>query len=481
MNTEHHKLLQRLKTFNLDSPSSTFPFSSRLAKENQWSPAYARRVIEEYKRFAFLAVAAGHPVSPSENVDQAWHLHLTYSQNYWRVFCPEVLQQPFHHQPTKGGTDESAKFQDWYTRTLASYENFFGEKPPADIWPSTEAKQATRLHFVRVDRARHWIIRKPQWRLNPDLAGALGLMTLLLCCTGAMFANGLNPFDWRGPDFLAFYVILFALSFGAALWLRRQLRLPLDDGQFENAELTAYELAYLNGGKILTVNTAIANLIRQKILIINAKEKKLLPGNTSLNVTFNELERVICTAVARPGGEKIKEVRLAAKTVVGEISDQLKTMELVVSDARATKAVTLPLLVALSAVVVGVVKIFVGVHRDQPVGFLITLCIITGIASLVTFARRPLRTRLGDAVLNRLQTRHASLKGSLGSSGLEPTVFAMGVGLFGLAALNDTPWNGLRKELQPPGASSSGCGSSCGGSCGGGCGGGGCGGCGGGD
>ena len=118
MNTNHAELLQRLKQFDLDSPESTFPFSSRLAKENLWSPAYARRVIEEYKRFTFLAVAAGHPVSPSEDVDQAWHLHLTYSQNYWGVFCPEVLRQPFHHQPTKGGAEEHAKFQDWYARTL---------------------------------------------------------------------------------------------------------------------------------------------------------------------------------------------------------------------------------------------------------------------------------------------------------------------------------------------------------------------------
>ena len=59
MNPEHAALLQRLNAFNFDAPDATFPFSSRLAKENQWSPSYARRVIAEYKRFTFLAVAAG--------------------------------------------------------------------------------------------------------------------------------------------------------------------------------------------------------------------------------------------------------------------------------------------------------------------------------------------------------------------------------------------------------------------------------------
>ena len=31
----------------------------------------ARRVIREYKRFTFLAMEAGHPVTPSDPVDQA--------------------------------------------------------------------------------------------------------------------------------------------------------------------------------------------------------------------------------------------------------------------------------------------------------------------------------------------------------------------------------------------------------------------------
>src|SRR4030095_16273385 len=114
MNATHVELLRRLEQFQLDSPETALPFSARLARENQWTLAYTRRVIAEYKRFAFLAVAAGHPVSPSEDVDQAWHLHLTYSEGYWKHFCPEILGRPLHHQPTKGGCDEREKFSDWY-------------------------------------------------------------------------------------------------------------------------------------------------------------------------------------------------------------------------------------------------------------------------------------------------------------------------------------------------------------------------------
>jgi len=112
MKTEYVGLWQRIAGFSLDSPGAELPFSTRLAKENDWTSEFGARAIEEYKRFAYLAVAAGHPVSPPDAVDQVWHLHLTYTQNYWKKFCAEILAKPLHHQPTEGGVAESEKFQD---------------------------------------------------------------------------------------------------------------------------------------------------------------------------------------------------------------------------------------------------------------------------------------------------------------------------------------------------------------------------------
>src|SRR5690348_15044184 len=103
MNANHVELWRRLEQFQLDSPGSSIPFSARLARENNWTMAFSKRAITEYKRFAFLAVAAGHPVSPSEAVDQVWHLHLSYSENYWKEFCPQILRTELHHHPTRGG------------------------------------------------------------------------------------------------------------------------------------------------------------------------------------------------------------------------------------------------------------------------------------------------------------------------------------------------------------------------------------------
>ena len=88
------ELWNRLEQFQFDSGTTHFGFSDRLARENGWTKAEAERVIFEYKRFLFLAMTAGHPVTPSETVDQVWHLHLTYTQSYWNSLCEDVLGRP---------------------------------------------------------------------------------------------------------------------------------------------------------------------------------------------------------------------------------------------------------------------------------------------------------------------------------------------------------------------------------------------------
>ncbi len=88
---KNNELWQRLEAFELNDSEADFCFSTRLAQENGWSEAFARRVIREYKRFLYLAKSAGHPVTPSDQVDQAWHLHLCYTRSYWNELCANVL------------------------------------------------------------------------------------------------------------------------------------------------------------------------------------------------------------------------------------------------------------------------------------------------------------------------------------------------------------------------------------------------------
>lgn len=159
-------MYEKIQRFELDRPGDAFPFSARLASENGWSRAYALKVIEEYRRFVCLMATAAHPVTPSEAVDQVWHLHMTYTRSYWDGLCKEIVGRPLHHDPTRGGSDESAKFTDWYARTLETYRRVFGHTPPADIWPSPQSRFApSRMQWV--DLAEYRLVRRDQrtgWR-----------------------------------------------------------------------------------------------------------------------------------------------------------------------------------------------------------------------------------------------------------------------------------------------------------------------------
>ncbi|MCC7437156.1 MAG: hypothetical protein IT211_01530 [Armatimonadetes bacterium] len=186
--TTHQELWSRLLQFQLDQPGAALPFSRRLARENSWSQRHTERVIEEYRRFLFLAMAAGHPVTPSVDVDQAWHLHLTYTRSYWDDLCPNVLREPLHHQPTKGGNSEGAKFQDWYARTLQSYQAAFGVAPPADIWPAPAVRLAAESRIRQVSSRTHWVIRKPTVGAVGIVAAAALLGLLLTGCDGGSIA-----------------------------------------------------------------------------------------------------------------------------------------------------------------------------------------------------------------------------------------------------------------------------------------------------
>lgn len=186
------ELRARIQAFSPDEPGVVFPFSARLAREHGWTRAFTGRVVEEYRRFLYLAMTAGHPVTPSVAVDEAWHLHLTYTRSYWDGLCGRVLGRPLHHDPTKGGAAEGTKFVDWYARTLESYRAAFGHEPPRDVWPATGERFAVEARIRQVSKATHWIVRKP--RLPRGMArGAAALAMLLLAgaCSGDVVVENL--------------------------------------------------------------------------------------------------------------------------------------------------------------------------------------------------------------------------------------------------------------------------------------------------
>lgn len=160
MTTEQEILWNKIRAFELDDPAISLTFTDRLARENGWTMEYALRTIEEYKKFMFLLCIANHPLTPSDQVDQVWHLHLIYTHSYWTDFCKNTLNKQIHHGPTKGGELENNKFTDWYDKTKLLYQSIFGHETPIDIWPHSEIRFSD-IHFQRVNLKQNWVIKKP--------------------------------------------------------------------------------------------------------------------------------------------------------------------------------------------------------------------------------------------------------------------------------------------------------------------------------
>lgn len=173
----------RIDVFDFDGLDATLPFSERLARDNGWTPEYAVRVIKEYKRFCYLAIRAGHEVVPSDQIDQAWHLHLGFSREYRDEFCANVLQADLHRSPAlNGGSEDAGRYRDLYAATMKSYERISGGPPPTDIWPNVEQRFRDALDMRRVNAADYMFIRRP-----PKGLLWIGQLTLVLATLYYLF------------------------------------------------------------------------------------------------------------------------------------------------------------------------------------------------------------------------------------------------------------------------------------------------------
>lgn len=200
-------LYERLQTFELDKPEVTLPFSARLARDNMWTADHAERVCAEYRRFLYLACTAGHVVTPSADVDEAWHLHMIYTESYWIDLCRDVLGRPLHHTPTEGGDAELALYRDRYTETLVSYRRTFGHEPPPDIWPDVDTRFRHAGSRRTIDGERYWLVPKPRHgtrRLFMAFAG------LALCAAGYFDVGA--AMGWGLP------ATIFVAGLGLVFW-----------------------------------------------------------------------------------------------------------------------------------------------------------------------------------------------------------------------------------------------------------------------
>jgi uncharacterized protein (TIGR04222 family) len=394
-----HLLLEKLRQFDLDG-GVPYSFSRRLARDNGWSHEFALRVCEEYKKFLYLACTTGHVVSPSEEVDQAWHLHLTYTRSYWEELCPKVLGMPLHHDPSRGRKSEAGKFEALYEQTLASYGKAFDAPPPLDIWPSVEVRFGEVAHFRRINLKRHYVVARPNFSWsNLKFASALALVAVLAGCSAT---GSLNPYDWYGGEFLAFFWCLIA-AYLLLNWGIRTAFLQSDDEDFLEQPLDPYILARLNHSSVLgrpsflPVSVALCSLRLQRI--IERNDQGVIVPVPGASVPAHTFERLVLNKLG--AGKYAVAIEYDLRALIEPLDDPLIDAGLIFSRGvrkMFSAVVWLPLLLLF---LIGYGKMSVGLQRDRPIGFLILSCGLVYIAACVLSTSVPFRTRRGERYLQR--------------------------------------------------------------------------------
>jgi len=494
MLTELLPLWQRIEAFELDDDAAAAPLSSRLARDNRWPVPFARRAIQEYKRFILLAMCAGHPVTPSDAVDQVWHLHLTYTVSYWEHLCQGVLGVPLHHGPSRGGPQEAERYRNDYERTLESYRRLFGEPAPEDLWPPAAERFGQDLTHVRLRACDYWLLKKPRARSRAALAalrgagpvGLLWLGCLLLVVPAIVYASG--------PAYLVWHALLSSASLLLVWRLRggpRRARSASEPSTDDDSDETN-ELAFLAGGPERVLQVALVELVASGALSFDARASRLSRSGAA-PAHASPIARRVHEHVGP--GLGVRETFAAAPVIVASFARSLRRRGLIPACSGAEAALLLvPVLLAS-------VRIALGLIRGAAVGFLVLASLAGVLLALAFYIRSPRLTPLGPARLKALGARELSperLPRATSAPAEYDPLLAWNVALSGPVILAGTDLEPLTELRPPPPTAASardagGCSGGCapgaggvspdggaGGCSAGGCGAGGCGGCGGG-
>jgi len=273
----------------------------------------------------------------------------------------------------------------------------------------------------------------------------------------------LGLFDLSGPAFLTLYILLLILAAiaGVAIprWLRREGR---------NAFVTdPGELALLAGGRSRFAEAVTTKMLTSEKIVFDDADKFAF---AAIDCGSNDAERSVL-ALGEPSCWPAIQHVLTYEAP--PIEDRLVGRGLLIDEAVGRQMrlwQTLPLLLLLAF---GTIKLWIGIIRDKPVGFLFLLLIVTAVGAGVRYAFLDRRTRSAHRLV--VATRAKSERIRLAPTDEEA---ALGVALFGTEILDGSNWEDFhRMRWASTNDGGSGFGSGCGSSDGGGGCGGGCGGC----
>jgi uncharacterized protein (TIGR04222 family) len=270
----------------------------------------------------------------------------------------------------------------------------------------------------------------------------------------------LNPLNWTAAPFLTLYVVVAVVGFLLALALRRSA------GNGPEAPAQAISdpvmLAWLTGGPKRASDTVLVGFLECGVAEHSGRR-----GRLSVDLKRGTLPAgFLRFAAAAELAHSLTEFRRAIHPALEEVRDSLVQRGLAPSREAIADLRRQTWMIFAVPLMLGLLKLVVGVERGRPVGFLLVLLLFTAVAAIILTSNLPFRTRAGRAAAEaalRLRARAARAP--------EEGEMILAFALSGAAVLVGRPYAPLLASSGGDGGGCSGGGSGCGG------GGGGCGGC----
>jgi uncharacterized protein (TIGR04222 family) len=275
-----------------------------------------------------------------------------------------------------------------------------------------------------------------------------------------------QPWGLSGPQFIAVYIAGYIASV-VIVFLVQAVLTRTDAGAAHTVPpLDVYQTAYLAGGPLRVVETAIAGLaLRDQILVARRGRLTAVQGATP----FGPIEAAVCHELTPTASKGRVLSRLRRHPSVESIADQVRSHGLLLAPSR-TLLWRLVLFLPAAMWCVGLVRAINGSSLHRPIGNLTSLLFITAFATVILtlprwFAAGNQLSAAGRSTVRKLRQEHRA--GPTPDIGVQ----VAGVAVLGFNALADPV---LRSALITPtgsGGGDGGGGGGGGGGCGGGCGG----------
>jgi hypothetical protein len=114
-------------------------FEHNLRKIGDWTDAASEEITAAYRRFLYLKAVSGETLTPPVWIDEAWHLHMEFPQNY--AALEAAVGRPILHRQDLSAVERTEAFD----RGRKLWIEEFGEFPDNHIWPTSMSLRRDNL------------------------------------------------------------------------------------------------------------------------------------------------------------------------------------------------------------------------------------------------------------------------------------------------------------------------------------------------